>query len=70
MSRCAACEAELVWCLTETGKRMPLSKASEQTRVIVEPQPDGTLLAKVRKTYVSHFSDCPSAKEFRKPRAT
>lgn len=52
-ARCRSCKAAVIWTVTEAGKNMPLSAATVEVR-------DGTLYA------LSHFSDCPNAKEHRK----
>lgn len=57
---CKSCGATIVWAFTEKGKRMPLSKASERRRFVI----DGDVARSV-VTYDSHFSDCPNAAEHR-----
>lgn len=66
MSACSSCGAEIVWAVTENGRRMPLSKASEQRRFVVDKLGDGTDMARSTLTYVSHFSDCPNADQHRR----
>lgn len=78
---CHSCGEPIVWCRTETGKRMPVN---------VEPVTEGNLvlipgpLPEVRSAsrggrepgqllYVSHFATCKTASRHRKagtPRAT
>lgn len=36
MSKCRSCNAEIMWCVTEQGKRMPIdANPSEQGNVVV-----------------------------------
>lgn len=71
MARCKACEAEVIWAETTTGKRMPIDAA---------PTPKGNMVyvngvARAasaddrrlqRPLYTSHFATCPDAASFRK----
>lgn len=69
MRTCRSCGAKISWAFTETGKRIPLSLASEERRLVVLREAgDGTPLVGVRTTYLSHFVDCPNSAEHRKPR--
>ncbi len=52
-TKCASCGAGMVWVQTGKGKSMPLSVATIEER-------DGVKYA------ISHFSDCPEAKEWSK----
>ena len=76
VARCRSCGAEVVWVVTEKGKKMPLDR---------DPSPDGRF-AKVRvdengdrlvrfvrdeerigeKLYQSHFETCPNADRHRR----
>jgi hypothetical protein len=51
-SHCSACNAPIEWWQTPRGKKMPF-------RAIVT---DGV------ERLIPHFSDCPKASQFRKPR--
>jgi hypothetical protein len=62
---CKSCGAPILFALTENGKRMPLSKATEQRRFIVETLSDGAEVCRSRLTYLSHWSDCVSAEQHR-----
>lgn len=73
MPACRSCGAEIIWALTEKGKRMPVDP---------EPVPHGNLFLRKRENgaydvrpagdlllserYVSHFSSCPAAATHRK----
>jgi hypothetical protein len=60
-TKCRACEALIVWFKTANGKRMPVN--AETTKPTdAEHQLD-------LKRHVSHFSSCPQAATFRKPRS-
>jgi hypothetical protein len=54
-----------VWAITERGRRMPLSKASERRRFVLEHE---TGIARSVVTYESHFADCPDADQHRSER--
>lgn len=64
-SMCKSCGAELVWALTDRGRQMPLSKASEQRRFVVT-EIAGETSCSSQLTYTSHFSDCPNADQHRR----
>jgi hypothetical protein len=59
---CRSCHAEIIWAVTERGRRMPLSKASERRRFVLE---HATGIARSVVTYESHFADCPNADQHR-----
>lgn len=62
--QCRRCQAAIVFVESATtGKLMPLD-AKPEKRVVVGD--DGK--ARVVYTFTSHFSTCPSAAEFRKPK--
>lgn len=52
---CASCNAPIWWIVTRAGQRMPLSCSTAVER-------DGKLFAQ------SHFADCPSANQHRRPK--
>lgn len=55
---CASCGQAIVWHTTDAGKRMPLSLATVVERGGV-------------KYALSHFADCPDAREWsKKPRSS
>lgn len=59
-ARCRSCDALIVWFRTAAGKRMPVN--AETTKPTdAEHQLD-------LSRHVSHFSTCPDATKFRKPR--
>jgi hypothetical protein len=62
-ARCRSCHAEIVWAVTENGKRMPLSKATERRRYVLNGDACSSVV-----TYDSHWTDCPSAAQHRSDR--
>jgi len=52
-TRCHTCDAGMIWVSTPKGRAMPLSVATIEER-------DGSRFA------LSHFADCPEAKEWSK----
>lgn len=54
-SRCASCGKWIVWTVTPSGARMPLSVETTEHR-------DGGSFA------LSHFADCPEAADWRRKR--
>ena len=54
--KCRACQKEIVFLLTKTGKKMPVDA---ETVTQDDHQFDHT-------RHVSHFATCPAAKQFRK----
>lgn len=71
-ARCRDCQAEVIWCTTETGSRMPVDfKPVRKVMVLkVDPKnPGGPPLAKFVDQYESHFAHCPAAEARRKPKA-
>lgn len=66
-SRCRSCNAEIIWAVTATGKRMPVDAAPsangnihlEGTTAIVLDEP-------VDGARTSHFATCPNADQHRK----
>ena len=55
--RCRACFREIVFLKTVKGKWMPVNAETAQ--------PEETIYSK-EKGHISHFVDCPKAKEFKK----
>ena len=68
VKKCRSCGADVLWVVTETGKKMPLD-AKAITVFVPDPAQrrarDGDLCAVSRKAYVSHFATCPDADEWR-----
>lgn len=74
MPKCSSCGAEIIWCVTVEGKRMPVDRApSTRGNMQLLEQGDGPPLARVAiepfpYLYLSHFATCPNASQHRKPR--
>lgn len=64
-SPCRSCGAPLLWAVTERGKRMPLSAASEERRFVVTEN-GGETACSSQLTYLSHWAECPNADNHRK----
>jgi hypothetical protein len=58
---CRSCGAPVLWAVTERGRRMPLSKATERRRWLLDEHG----IARSVVTYDAHWSDCPSADQHR-----
>ena len=59
-ANCKACKAEIIWIMTENGKKCPLDREPEKRWVFTL---SGTW--KLVDTYISHFATCPSEDLFR-----
>jgi len=64
---CRSCNAEILWCITPAGRRMPLNAKAVTFFVFVGAKDaQGNPIAETRQGYVSHFADCPNAAAHRK----
>ena len=72
MTRCKSCNAVVIWCVTTTGKSMPVDqRQSPHGNLVLEYQPaTGDTLARYvppgEGTHTSHFATCPQAAEHRR----
>jgi hypothetical protein len=76
VSRCRSCGAEIVWAITERGKRMPLdAEPSEAGTFVVRSRVEGERVvlhalyapeAGAGLHHTSHFATCPQAGEWRR----
>lgn len=80
MTTCRSCDAEVVWCLTVSGKRMPVNKRIDSNGnlymlggspvvVVSTTSALGRAIfdfAPEKKTYTSHFATCPNAEKHRR----
>jgi hypothetical protein len=64
LGNCRSCNARVLWVETESGKKMPLDTEPER-RFVVESGAS-PMKARLRNTYVSHFSTCKDAGKWRK----
>lgn len=78
MSKCRSCNAVIVWCVTEQGKRMPIdAMPTKDGNVCVFECPEtGTDMCRVLgkdeqatwdgdMLFTSHFATCPNAAQHR-----
>jgi hypothetical protein len=63
--KCSSCGAEIVWLITDSGKRAPMNYPPVK-RFIVTSVADGQYLGRMCDTFDSHFSTCPDAGRHRK----
>lgn len=73
MSTCRSCGAEIIWAVTESGRRIPMDAAPVKPKGLFILQPDGDALiaystssAVAPLLYQSHFATCPNADEHRR----
>lgn len=76
--RCQSCNAEVIWCVTHKGKRMPVDAEPVEggnvrlrldgERVIAEypGKEHPEFFEEDRARYVSHFSSCPHSAQWRR----
>lgn len=80
--RCTACNAELIWALTPSGKRAPINHEQDPHGNVIVLQPRG-LIQKLAVTlsgatldlarttgmplHLNHFADCIAADDFKRP---
>ena len=65
---CRTCNAEILWCITDTGKRMPVD-AKPIKGMILEQKDHGKgleLYGTMGAVYISHFATCPAASKYHK----
>jgi hypothetical protein len=65
-SKCRGCGADIVWTVTEAGKRMPIDPKPEKRLVLMRRDGIENPIAMARDTYMSHFATCPKAADFRR----
>lgn len=79
---CRSCGAEVIWTVTENGKRMPVdAKPREDGNILLTEYPDGYIEAAYVQSslfevwdqdapeprrYVSHFASCAQSNQWRK----
>lgn len=60
VGQCRGCGADILWALTEAGKRVPLDAKPEKRFIKADLSPQVRLV----DTYLSHFVTCPDASKF------
>jgi hypothetical protein len=77
---CKACGAHVRWCVTETGKKIPVDWLPDDRGKLVLHQDDGGQVRAYHEAnapdrgatpvrYVAHFATCDTPDAFRKPRS-
>lgn len=74
MSLCRSCNAEIIWAVTDSGKRMPLDAepAERPTGLFTldtSCDPPHATSAAHQPVYLSHFVTCPNADQHRRAAA-
>ncbi len=67
-AQCKGCGAQIIWAVTEAGKRIPLDETPQKRIILVghlNVEHGNYNEARVVNTYQSHFVTCPKATEFR-----
>jgi hypothetical protein len=76
-SNCRSCGAEIIWCVTESGKRMPVdAQTSVDGNIILELKPGNAPPTALVRTadqltghtlrHKSHFATCKQADKWRR----
>lgn len=72
MSVCKSCDAEIIWCETNSGKKMPLDATPNPDAkpgfVVIKGVATVASAADVklhRDIHASHFATCPQANQWR-----
>lgn len=70
-SRCRSCGAEIVWAVTDVGKKMPVNAAPSERGNVILRREGGRVSAEVvgekrAGLRVSHFTTCPNAGNWRR----
>lgn len=58
--KCKGCGANILWAVTDNGRNIPLDEKYEMRLTL-----DDQNVARVQRTYISHFATCPKADTFR-----
>lgn len=69
MAKCRSCDAEIIWMITSTGKRIPADAndaARKAQQAIRDSAGYGVSPTFVPKYHQSHFATCPNADDHRK----
>ena len=68
MAKCRGCGKEIVWGVTEDGKKIPLDPRAAVYRFTDHgqggPRPDNSRIIRDRNAMVTHFATCPQAGQF------
>lgn len=73
MSACRSCNAEIIWAVTEAGRRIPLDaepvKSDELRGLFVLYDGPERVARTVPPVYRTHFATCPNADQHRGSRS-
>ncbi len=66
-AKCSSCGQDIIWTITEAGKRAPFDAKPAGKVTFLARNPDGsdTPISKQRDHYISHFATCPKAAQHR-----
>lgn len=64
-AKCSSCQADIIWIVTEMGKKMPVDAKIVLGFILVDEP--GVTRGLTEKVHVSHFATCPNADQHRKP---
>jgi hypothetical protein len=71
--KCRSCGAEVVWAVTNAGKRMPVDAkpVADGNLLLTQPAQPGVppvaiVVGKGKGTHASHFVTCPNSRTWRK----
>jgi hypothetical protein len=75
-ARCRSCNAEIIWAVTENGKRIPLDVAPAERptglfrlgAIVPDFNAPRAIAAGSEPVYLSHFVTCPNAAQHRRIR--
>lgn len=75
VAECRSCRAEMIWCRTGRGKKMPVDAEPSRDGVfvlegddqdpVVRRLPNDAAATYTGDKYTSHFATCPNADDFR-----
>lgn len=63
-STCAGCGKPMIWAVSPTGAKLPLSAKPTNIYMLDDEDPPNARV--VATGYLSHFVDCPQRDQFRK----
>lgn len=68
MANCRSCGAEIIWRITEKGKRIPLDAQPIKTPGLFYEAGGTDHVHSAPELYLTHFASCPNADQHRKER--
>lgn len=65
--KCRSCGADIIWALSDHGKRMPVNaEMASGSGFVLEGDPPRARLSVGEAVHLSHFATCPQAGKWRK----